>query len=87
MMKVLTALNDSSFSDNTIIVFTSDHGEQLGAHGGLYQKWYNMYEESIHVPFVISTPSLHKKAKQTDDFNEPCRYFADDTRISRHRCN
>ena len=66
MMKVLTALNDSSFSDNTIIAFTSDHGEQLGAHGGLYQKWFNMYEESIHVPFVISTPSLHKKAIQTE---------------------
>lgn len=66
MMKVLKALNDSSFSDNTIIVFTSDHGEQLGAHGGLYQKWYNMYEESIHVPFVISTPTFHNKPTQIE---------------------
>lgn len=66
MMKVLTALNNSSFSDNTIIVFASDHGEQLGAHGGLYQKWYNMYEESIHVPLVISTPAFHNKPTQTE---------------------
>ncbi|MDW0108710.1 sulfatase-like hydrolase/transferase [Sporosarcina aquimarina] len=65
LMKVLTALQQSSFLDNTIIVFTSDHGEQLGAHGGLYQKWYNIYEESIHVPFIISTPHLVNEAKQS----------------------
>lgn len=65
MMKVLTALQQSSFSENTIIVFTSDHGEQLGAQGGLYQKWYSMYEESIHVPFVIHSPQLFPHAKQT----------------------
>lgn len=65
MMKVLQALHQSSFSDNTIVVFTSDHGEQLGAQGGLYQKWYSMYEESIHVPFVIHSPQLFPHAKQT----------------------
>lgn len=65
MMKVLIALQQSSFSEDTIIVFTSDHGEQLGAQGGLYQKWYSMYEESIHVPFVIHSPDLFPHAKQT----------------------
>ena len=66
MLKVLTALQNSSFYDNTIIVFTSDHGEQLGAHGGLYQKWYNMYEESIHVPLIIHNPTLFRGAKCTN---------------------
>jgi len=66
MLKVLLALQNSSFYDNTIVVFTSDHGEQLGAHGGLYQKWYNMYEESIHVPLIIHSPSLFKENKCTD---------------------
>ncbi len=66
MLKVLMALQNSSFYDNTIIVFTSDHGEQLGAHGGLYQKWYNMYEESIHVPLIIHCPALFKGAKCTE---------------------
>ncbi|ARF18043.1 sulfatase-like hydrolase/transferase [Sporosarcina ureae] len=66
LLKVLTALYQSSFLDNTIIVFTSDHGEQLGAHGGLYQKWYTMYEESIHVPLIIHSPTLFKKAESTN---------------------
>ncbi len=66
MLKVLMALQNSSFYDNTIVVFTSDHGEQLGAHGGLYQKWYNMYEESIHVPLIIHSPALFKGSKCTD---------------------
>jgi len=66
MLKVLKALQNSSFYDNTIVVFTSDHGELLGAHGGLYQKWYNMYEESIHVPLIIHSPTLFKEKKCTD---------------------
>ncbi len=66
MLSVLQALRQSSFYDNTIVVFTADHGEQLGAHGGLYQKWYTMYEESIHVPLIIHNPRLFPKAKATD---------------------
>lgn len=52
--RVLAALRATRFFDDTIIVFTSDHGELLGAHGGLHQKWFNMYEETVHVPFSIS---------------------------------
>lgn len=66
MLRVLHALRQSSFYDNTIVVFTADHGEQLGAHGGLYQKWYTMYEESIHVPLIIHNPRLFPKSESTD---------------------
>jgi len=55
LQKVLDAFKKTRFVDNTIIVFISDHGEQLGSQG-LLQKWYNAYEESIHVPFVIKIP-------------------------------
>ncbi len=41
-------------ADRTIMVLTSDHGELLGAHGGLHQKWMNLYEECVRVPFVIA---------------------------------
>ncbi|MFV1989144.1 MAG: sulfatase-like hydrolase/transferase [Acidimicrobiales bacterium] len=40
-------------SDTAVIVRTSDHGELLGAHGGLHQKWFNLYEEATRVPFSI----------------------------------
>ena len=40
--------------ENTCIIFTSDHGDNLGQHG-MYQKM-EMYEEDINVPFVIRLP-------------------------------
>jgi glucan phosphoethanolaminetransferase (alkaline phosphatase superfamily) len=50
---VLSTLTASSHRDNTIIFFTVDHGEAAGAHR-MFQK-FTLYEESIHVPFVIAT--------------------------------
>jgi arylsulfatase A-like enzyme len=35
-------------------VRTADHGDLLGAHGGLHQKWFNLYDEATRVPFVIA---------------------------------
>lgn len=53
---VMSALEASSFLHNTIVVFTSDHGDLLGAHGGLYQKWYTAYDEALRVPFTVVLP-------------------------------
>jgi arylsulfatase A-like enzyme len=52
--KVLDALSDNGFDDNTIIIFTSDHGDGAASH-----KWaakLSLYEESAKVPFIISWP-------------------------------
>ena len=48
------ALDALGLSDNTLVVFTSDHGEMAGAHG-LFGKGV-MYEESLGVPLVIRAP-------------------------------
>ena len=40
-------------SREKIIFRTSDHGDLLGAHGGLHQKWFNLYDEATRVPFEI----------------------------------
>lgn len=61
MLHVFNTLRNSSFYENTIVIFTSDHGELLGAHGGLTQKWYCAYEEAIHVPLLIHNPILFKE--------------------------
>lgn len=66
LQRVLRALTSSRFYENTIVVFTADHGEVLGAHGGLYQKWYQAYEESIHVPLIIHNPRLFDGREKTD---------------------
>lgn len=65
MMRVLEALRSTSFYKDTIVLFTSDHGELLGAHGNLHQKWYCAYEEAIHIPFIIHNPLLFQSPRQT----------------------
>ena len=40
-------------SADAVLVRTADHGDLLGAHGGLHQKWFNLYDEATRVPFTI----------------------------------
>lgn len=41
-------------SEEAVIVRTADHGDLLGAHGGLHQKWFNLYDEATRVPFTVA---------------------------------
>ena len=67
ILEVYRRLERSRFFENTIVVFTSDHGDQLGAHGGMHQKWYQAYEETIHVPLIFSGPLVgrHGRSENT----------------------
>lgn len=56
--RVLRRLERSRFLDDTIVVYTSDHGEMLGAHGGMHQKWHNAYDETLRVPLLIAGPDI-----------------------------
>lgn len=52
---VLDALRASPFADNTVVIYTSDHGENLGEHG-LW--WKNcMYDSGARVPLIMSWPA------------------------------
>ncbi|MBN1572528.1 MAG: sulfatase-like hydrolase/transferase [Deltaproteobacteria bacterium] len=55
--EVLDALEESGQADNTIVIFTSDHGEMAGAHG-LRQKLPAIYRENTNVPLVICHPDV-----------------------------
>lgn len=52
--QVLDELKEQGLYESTCILFTSDHGENLGQHS-MYQKM-EMYEEAVRVPFVIKVP-------------------------------
>lgn len=54
--RVLDALEEKGLADNTIVVFTSDHGYLLGHHHK-FQKQH-LFEEATRVPFIISVPWL-----------------------------
>jgi len=52
--KVMDALDSSRFKDNTVVVFTSDHGWHVGEKDFIHKN--SPWEESIRVPFVIRDP-------------------------------
>lgn len=54
---VLDGLEASGLADNTIVLFTSDHGEMSTAHG-MWQKGPCMYKENLGVPLMISHPDI-----------------------------
>ncbi len=56
--RILESLEQSGMADDTIVVFTSDHGDLLGAHGGLIQKWCNAFDEATRVPLLIAGPGI-----------------------------
>jgi arylsulfatase A-like enzyme len=56
--RILEALEESGMAEETIVVFTSDHGDLLGAHGGLIQKWCNAFDEAVRVPLLIAGPGI-----------------------------
>ncbi|RDI23986.1 arylsulfatase A-like enzyme [Rhodococcus sp. AG1013] len=51
--------------DSTVVIRMSDHGEMGLSHGGLRQKVFNAYEETLRVPMVISNPVMFPQPVRT----------------------
>ncbi len=67
IQRVIDALTDDSRQyRDTIVIYLSDHGEMLGAHGGMFQKWHSAYEEMLRVPFIFHNPRLFPEAQSSD---------------------
>ncbi len=58
--QILDKLDELGLTDNTLVIFTSDHGEMLGSHG--MRGKFCFYEESSHVPMMIRFPGKIKPA-------------------------
>jgi len=63
--ELMKTLQESGIADNTIFVFTSDHGDMLGSHG----EWDKQrpYDESVRVPFLLRYPSRLGRQAQSKD--------------------
>ncbi|HWM26458.1 MAG TPA: sulfatase-like hydrolase/transferase [Chthoniobacterales bacterium] len=65
IMKVLQALDDNHFTEKTLILRISDHGDMAMAHGMQRQKMYNVYRETLNVPMIFSNPRAFPIAQTT----------------------
>lgn len=63
--EIIETLEARGVLDDTIIVFTSDHGDALGDHGHS-QKW-NMYQSTVRVPALVAGPGIPAGRRVTDN--------------------
>ncbi|MDC1105874.1 sulfatase [Prolixibacteraceae bacterium] len=63
--RLLDYLDTSGLVSNTIVVYTSDQGQFLGEHDYTDKRW--MYEESLHMPFLVRYPKVVKKGSVNND--------------------
>lgn len=64
---IIKALSLRGLLENTIVVFTSDHGELFGEHyggGGCFGHWGDYWEQLVHVPLIITGPGIPKRKRE-----------------------
>ena len=63
--RLYDALMNSRFADNTVVIFSADHGEGLGYHGQVSKS--KMVESSWRVPMIIVTPERLRKGQEDNE--------------------
>ena len=66
MGDVIETLHHHEAVNDTMFVSTGDHGEMGLSHGGMVQKMFNAYDESIRVPMIWSNPQFFKGGQTSD---------------------
>ena len=63
--KILSTLADTRFGENTLVVYTSDHGEMAGLH----RMWWksSFYQDSVGVPLIFSSPGQLAEGRTIPD--------------------
>ena len=85
---ILHTLDEHGLTDNTLVVFTSDHGEMLGSHGMREKNVF--YEESAHIPLIVRFPRAIKSDTAVNGYVSLVDLFAtimDYLRIRTHKSN
>lgn len=61
--RILDRLEQSGLSKNTLVIFTSDHGEEFWEHQRM-QHQHTLYDELLHVPLILSLPGVVQEGKR-----------------------
>ena len=59
---MLKHLEETGLAENTIVIFSADHGETCGSHGGLMDKGYHHFEEIQRIPLIVRGPGVQAGA-------------------------
>lgn len=54
--RIMERLRDRGLLEDTVVIFTADHGETLGTHGGLQDKGWHHFEETHRIPLIVRGP-------------------------------
>jgi arylsulfatase A-like enzyme len=54
--RVLAKLDELDLTDNTLVIFTSDHGDMVGAHGCIGKSIFSFYDDLVRIPLMIRLP-------------------------------
>lgn len=73
--RLLTYLKENDLYDNTVIIFSSDHGESLGIHDGLCDKAIFMYEETNSIPLFVK-PAQGQTMQHVTEFINSCDIYS-----------
>lgn len=65
--RVLTALDELGLTENTVVIYSADHGDLCGSHG-MIDKHYVMYEELVRVPLLVRWPGSVAAGQTIDTF-------------------
>jgi len=62
--RLMKGLKELGLSENTVVVFTSDHGESLAEHDLNFSHGFSVYEEAVKIPLIIKTPDKIKPVRK-----------------------
>jgi arylsulfatase A-like enzyme len=65
--RVLAALDELGLAENTLVVYTTDHGDECGSHG-MIDKHFVMYDELVRVPLIARWPGRIAPGSECDSF-------------------
>jgi arylsulfatase A-like enzyme len=65
--RILDVLDELGIADNTLVVYTTDHGDLCGGHG-MMDKHFQMYDDVMRVPLVMRWPGVLPAGRSCDAF-------------------